>query len=294
MFDVGCICHLADLAVKCGMGVLPVDIDQLFVDVFYYFCHSSKRKQEFCDLWCSLFTSEPQTVLKHCTTWWLSLLHCVDRYISQFDGLMSYFRSCSEAETSKVVSILQSLKNPLTKPILNFLSFILPSTGKFNRLFQKSTQKTTCQLYTEMSRLVHLYASNVLKPESITVVGEDLSKLSFASTNQLVDENLGFGDSTWAALSAMEDEFDTKPFYQAVRDFYVASLKKMLNKIPFGDTVLKDLGVINPDKVCTYNFTTIQTLADRFPQLDLLIQHPLMHLEVSLWISSYLQLSILL
>ncbi len=113
--------------------------------------------------------------------------------ISQFDGLISYFRSCSEAETSKVVSILQRLENPLTKPLikplLHFLSFILPSMGKFNRLFQKSTQNTTCQLYMEMSRLVRLYASNVLKPESITAVGEDLSKLSFASANQLADEN---------------------------------------------------------------------------------------------------------
>ena len=104
------------------MGVLPVDVDQLFVNVFYYFYHSSKRKQEFCDLWCSLFTSEPQTVLKHCTTRWLSLLRCVGWCISQFDGLMSYFRSCSEAETSRVVSILQRLENPLTKPLLHFLS----------------------------------------------------------------------------------------------------------------------------------------------------------------------------
>ncbi len=70
MFDVGCICHLADLAVKSGMEVFPIDIhvEQLFLDVFYYFYHFSKRKQKFCDLWCSLFTSEPQTVLKHCTT----------------------------------------------------------------------------------------------------------------------------------------------------------------------------------------------------------------------------------
>lgn len=122
-----------------------------------------------------------------------------------FDGLMSYFQSCSEAETSKVINILQRLENHLTKPIL---SFILPSMDKFNRLFQKSTQNTTCQLYTEMSRLARLYASNVLKPESITVVGEDLGKLSFASENQLADENLGLGGSTWAALSAMEDEFE--------------------------------------------------------------------------------------
>ena len=50
VFDVGCICYLANLAVKAGMQTLPVDIDQLFVDIFYYFFHSSKRKQQFCDL----------------------------------------------------------------------------------------------------------------------------------------------------------------------------------------------------------------------------------------------------
>ncbi len=100
-------------------------------------------------------------------------------------------------------------------------------------------------------------------------MGDDLSKLNFASANQLADENLGFGDSTWAALSEMEEEFDTKPFYQAVRDFYVASLNKMLKKFPFGNTILKDLGILNPDMVCTYNFTTIKTLAKCFPQLEL-------------------------
>ena len=37
VFDVGCICHLADLAIKAGMQTLLVDIDYLFVDVFTTF-----------------------------------------------------------------------------------------------------------------------------------------------------------------------------------------------------------------------------------------------------------------
>lgn len=37
MYDVGCICHLADLTNKAGMKTLPVDIDQLFIDIFYFF-----------------------------------------------------------------------------------------------------------------------------------------------------------------------------------------------------------------------------------------------------------------
>ena len=88
VYDAGCICHLADLTVKAGMEVLPVDIDQLFIDIYYHFHHSSKRKQEFTDLWISLFTSEPGVILKHCTTRWLSLLRCVNRYISQYDGFI--------------------------------------------------------------------------------------------------------------------------------------------------------------------------------------------------------------
>ncbi len=80
-----------DLTIKEAMKTLPVDIDQLFIDVFYYIFHSSKRKREFCDLWRSLFTSEPTTILKHCTTRWLSLLRRVNGYLAQLDGLESYF-----------------------------------------------------------------------------------------------------------------------------------------------------------------------------------------------------------
>ena len=133
LYDVGCICHLADLTVKAGLKALPVDIDQLFVDVFYYFHHSSKRKQQFVDLWCSIFSTEPEIILKHCPTRWLSLLKCVDRYLRQYDRLKSYFLSCDEAETVKVRNILSRLENPLTKPLLLFLSFILPSVDRFNR-----------------------------------------------------------------------------------------------------------------------------------------------------------------
>ena len=35
--DMGCICQLADQVVKAGMKGLPIDIDQLFIDVFYHF-----------------------------------------------------------------------------------------------------------------------------------------------------------------------------------------------------------------------------------------------------------------
>ena len=270
LYDVGCICHLADLTVKAGMETLPIDIDQLFIDVFYFFYHSSKRKQLFSDLWCSLFTTEPDVILKHCPTRWLSLLRCVGRYLAQLKGLKSFFLSTDE-QTDKVKGITSRLQNPLLKPILLFLSHILPAMDRFNSMFQKSNENTTCQLYTEISRLTRLYATNLLKCSVISALGTDLSCLgeSLGSDKQVSNEHLGIGDSTWAAVAELKQEHDTKPFFSVVSNFYIASLKKMLKKFPFDDTLLNDLGILQPNKTATYEVSTVVKLAKRFPQLGL-------------------------
>ena len=116
-----------------------------------------------------------------------------------------------------------------------------------------------------MNRLVRLYASNLQKAEAITAAGDDLRKLSFTTASQLADENLGLGNETWVYLAGLEEDNDPKPFYRAVRRFYLASIRKMLKL----GIQLRDLGIINPDKVTTYSFETIKSLAKRFPQLDL-------------------------
>ena len=72
VLDVGCFCHLADLAVKAGMQTLPFDIDKLFVDVIFFFLHNSKTKGNFVTSRI-IFSSESQTILNHCTTRWLRL-----------------------------------------------------------------------------------------------------------------------------------------------------------------------------------------------------------------------------
>ena len=58
-----------------------------------------------------------------------------------------------------------------------FSSVHISSINRFNRVFQKFTEKTTSQLYTETSRLTRLYASNILQRSAITSAGDDLKKL---------------------------------------------------------------------------------------------------------------------
>ena len=68
------------------------------------------------------------------------------------------------------------------------------------------------------------------------------------------------------------------PFFSAVKQFYFATLQKMFKKFPFGDTILKDLGIVQPNKTDSYTVNTIHRLAKRFPQIELASSDSLDHL----------------
>ena len=141
--------------------------------------------------------------------------------------------------------------------------------NRFSRMFQKSIENTTCELYNEVCWLTKLYCNNFLTTEAILAADDNLTLLNFDRDSQVSDENLGIGTDTWACLAVYEQEEDQKQFFLAVRTFYFATIKKMLKKFPFGDSILKDLGVFQPDKVSSYSVSTVVGLAKRFPQIGL-------------------------
>ena len=75
---------------------------------------------------------------------------------------------------------------------------------KFNRVFQKSSENTTCMLFSETCRLLRLYASNLLKSDVIVGAGDNLKGLRLDRRGQLTDENLGIGAATWSCLTDLE------------------------------------------------------------------------------------------
>ena len=80
VFDIGCVCHLANLCAIAGVKAFTLLVEDLLVEVYFHFHHSSNRKErykEFLD-----FTArEPVKILKHCSTRWLSLEKCQDRLL---------------------------------------------------------------------------------------------------------------------------------------------------------------------------------------------------------------------
>ena len=89
----------------------------------------------------------------------------------------------------------------------------------------------------------------MLKTEAILAAGDNLTLLNFDTDHQIADEHLGIGTETWICVAAFELERDPKPFFAAVIKFYKATLQKMIKKFLFGDSILKDLGIIQLDKL---------------------------------------------
>ena len=64
-------------------------------------------------------------------------------------------------------------------------------------------------------------------------------------------------------IAEIESEHDTKPFFLAVKKLYLATIK-MLKKFPVGDTLIKDLGILQPEKTSSYAVNTVLGLAKGF------------------------------
>ena len=126
----------------------------------------------------------------------VALLTTVCRVLHYTAG-PTYFLSCSDQDdsNSKVASITRRLQNSLTKPLLLFLTHVLPAMDKLNTVFQKSKKNTTCMLHSETTQLVKLYAANLLNKNVILAAGENL-KVCLDKKGQLNDENLGIGTDT--------------------------------------------------------------------------------------------------
>lgn len=95
VYNLGCICHLANLCAQAGIKTFPVPIEDLLVDIYFHFHHSAKRKEIFSEF--LEFTNvEPMKIIKHCSTRWLSLEKSIKRIIHLWPALRSYF--CSNEE----------------------------------------------------------------------------------------------------------------------------------------------------------------------------------------------------
>ena len=152
LIDLGCICHLENLAVKSAMKSLPISVDAFLVDINTHFFLSIKRKEEFKGF-CDFVDVTYRQILAHVETRWLSLLRVIGRVLHLWPALVSYFHSHPDAEKRGQVKAIKSMLTDKTKLYLLFLNHLLPTLNAFNIAFQATSFTTIHQLHPEMKRL---------------------------------------------------------------------------------------------------------------------------------------------
>lgn len=108
---IGCSCHLINLAAEKAVIGLPIKIDEILVDIFYYLEKSSKRKERFHKFQ-ELYNKEAKKILKHVCTRWLSLGRSLSRLVEQWDPLVSFFSEEVVSQKSSSSDSLSSYRIP--------------------------------------------------------------------------------------------------------------------------------------------------------------------------------------
>ena len=144
VFSMGCVCHLAALCAAAGLKQLPLSIDDLLVDIFYHFKHSSKRHAEFSLVLKDFDGIAPVRVLKHCSTRWLSLERAVNRLLLLWPALFAYFnRELDNSDADHVKRVEEAMSKVEIKLFCQFVAFALKPLNKFNTAFQQDWYITT-------------------------------------------------------------------------------------------------------------------------------------------------------
>ena len=271
VFDFGCISHVANLCAVALVKCLSEPVEDLLVDTYFWFDKSSCRKEDFHDF--QDFTDTPHEVItKHVSTRWLSLEKSVNRILSQWDALQSYFSSIKEAERSgRAKRCKERYCSQSMKLYFKFLGYALARLNTFNLLFQHEG----CAIYhllDETKSLLRTYLSRFVDSE-VLHTSNDLLTIDFEDTTLQVDNSaLDVGTAARRYISSIEEECEPatlKHFYEDVRHSYVAVVKKLLERFPFDSEVLKCLVLLDPNQRSSTNDKDVMFLIDRFlPDLN--------------------------
>uniref|UniRef100_H3B1S8 HAT C-terminal dimerisation domain-containing protein n=1 Tax=Latimeria chalumnae TaxID=7897 RepID=H3B1S8_LATCH len=264
-YFMGCPRHLVhNVACKSASSLTQLsgfDVEDLCVDLLYYFDPSTKRKSrlvefsEFCDV-------KSRQVIKHVSARWPSLETAVQRNLRTYPAL-SYFLSNSES-----LPCFRRLKTQFADPLLEvyllFYNAVLPTFTTQNRYLQRE-DPCIFAAYDQIQDFVKKINKKVLRTfVSIRVIREAryVENVQFeGEENQLEEEEPFTGLATKQRLQEA---------VQSVRQFCVIAIKESIAKLLLDENVFKALQFF-PKRV-KQTFTDVEFFVDAYS--DLLLASP--------------------
>ena len=197
--------------------------------------------------------------IKHVQSRWLTLITAVKRVLICWDGVEKYFlvelprimakekKEASLKKNERYKRICQNLKNPETFVQLHFLQNLESVFHPFLTLFQRE-EPLIHILYHKLSELLPTIMFRFLKAD---VVGENKGKQLMAvelskPENQLSDQLIEVGETTCKKAMKKLKPGHEKGLHYDVRMFYQTTTKYLMDRLPLGRGIVKDLSCLNP------------------------------------------------
>ena len=272
-YFMGCPCHLVHnvaghasetLQKSCGF-----DVEDLCVDVYYWFEKSTKRKgilKEFCEF-CD---NQYREIVRYVSVRWLSLEKAVHRILLLYETLKSYFNSEYESQ-ARFGRLLSAFRDPMTEVYLFFYQSILPTFTHLNLLLQREDPNIYL-VADEIRAFLQKLLSKFVKLRVIKAAN-DITAVDFLdSNNQLDNSTITIGLLTRQRLRCLLEEgditdHDFKKFIAAVRAFYQDASSQALQKLPFTDCVLNHAKFLNFEIKEECTFDAVEFFCERYSGL---------------------------
>ena len=272
-YFMGCPCHLIrNVACKASSAFSNVsgfDVEDMCVDVYYYFDKSTKRKSslvefaEFCDV-------KYRQVMKQVSTRWLSLEITVKRSLQMCPALKSYFLSNSEAE-ARFKRLKSHFRDPMVEIYFQFYHAVLPTFTTVN-LFLQREDPCIFGVYNQLRNFVKKLLSKFVSIQYIRET-EDIKDVEYTKReNQLEDRQLFIGFMTEQQITKMlnDGDVDAKKmadFFEAVRQYYEMATAESLAKLPLDDELLLHARLVDFFQREVSYFEDVEYFIKKYPDL---------------------------
>ena len=273
VYFMGCPCHLihniACHASDSFQNCTKFDVEDLCVDIFYWFDKSTKRKgilMEFCEFCDSTY----REIIRFINVRWLSLEKAVNRLLQMYVSLQSYFKSESERQ-ARFQRLVDAFDKPITEVYLLFYQSVLPIFTHLNLLFQREDPNIYL-IMTSIRAFLQKLLSKFVKVQVIKNATEITTVDYECSDNQLSDTEIYIGLVTKQRLLKLFNEGDIsdgerKKFLSGVKNFYLKATSEALKKLPFDDAVLVNARFVDFNQREECCFSCVEFFVSKYPRV---------------------------
>ncbi len=276
IYFVGCPCHMvhntASKAAEAFQAETGFDVEDLLVDLYYWFDKSTKRKNELCDF-CDFCDTKYRQIVKHISVRWLRLECAVERALQQYSALKSYFLSSNDIQ-ARFQRLNQQFAKPITEVYLMFYQAATPVFTTLNKFLQRETPCIHL-LHDKLESFLRKVLGKFVKV-SVLKDKEKLIDVDFMTrANQLDNSSIFIGFVTKNLIRKLLDDGDiasseVTKFYSGVRRFYTRAAEYIKATFPLNDAVLRHAKFLDVEKKEEVTFDSVEYFVHRFPHLHAL------------------------